>query len=215
MLTLAPDAAGIEALLLDLGRSVAVRNELLELLDVIEDRAGHQPISLTEVLPEAPQFAEVPLALHARYTRDEVLAAVGRSTFEKKITHREGPFRDEATGTDYFFITLEKSEKYYSPSTRYRDYAVSPDLFHWESQSTTSESSPTGQRYIHHQQRGSQVMLLVRPSNKDAWGRTPPFTFLGPATYVSHTGSRPMAILWRLHRPMPLDLFKVAKVASG
>ncbi|HEY0141827.1 MAG TPA: DUF3427 domain-containing protein [Thermoanaerobaculia bacterium] len=112
-------------------------------------------------------------------------------------------------------MTLEKSEKYYSPSTRYHDYAIAPDLFHWESQSTIRPGSPTGQRYIHHAQRGSHVMLLVRPSNKDAWGRTQPFTFLGPATYVSHTGARPMAIVWRLHRAMPMDVFKVARVAAG
>jgi superfamily II DNA or RNA helicase len=214
MLTLAPEAAALDALLHDLRRSPAVKVELLQLLEVIEDRAGHRPIPLHDALPDAAQFADIPLALHARYTRDEVLAAVGRSAVGRKFTHREGPFRDEATDTDYFFITLEKSEKYYSPSTRYRDYAISPDLFHWESQSTTSEKSATGQRYIHHQQRASHVMLLVRPSNKDAWGRTPPFAFLGPATYVSHTGERPMAILWHLHRSMPLDVFKLAKVAG-
>jgi hypothetical protein len=65
-------------------------------------------------------------------------------------------------------VTLEKSEKHYSPSTRYRDDAIAPDLFHWESQSVTREQSDTGQRYIHHTRRGSHVMLLARPSNKDA-----------------------------------------------
>jgi len=160
-------------------------------------------------------FDDVPLALHARYTRDEVLAALGRSTLAKPFTHREGPFWHPPTNTDYFFITLEKSEKHYSPTTRYRDYAIAPDVFHWESQSVTREQSATGQRYIHHVQRGSHVMLLVRPSNKDAWGSTHPFTFLGPATYVRHTGERPMAIIWQLHRAMPMDVFKVARVAGG
>jgi superfamily II DNA or RNA helicase len=218
LLTLTPDERHADTVLQAIRRSTAVRNELLELLEVLEDRAEHQTFPLADAFPHAPSdgpFGDVPLALHARYTRDEVLAALGRSTLAKPFSHREGPLPDPVTNTDYFFITLNKSEKYYSPSTRYRDYAIAPDLFHWESQSTIRPGTPTGQRYIHHAQRGSHVMLLVRPSNKDAWGRTPPFTFLGPATYVSHTGERPMAIVWRLHRAMPLDVFKVARVAAG
>jgi superfamily II DNA or RNA helicase len=214
LLTLTPEERDLEAALRALARSTAARTELLQLLDVLEDRAGHQTFPIAEAVPD-DAFAEVPLAVHARYTRDEVLAALGRSTLAKPFTQQTGVFWHEATRTDYFFITLEKSEKHYSPSTRYRDYAIAPDLFHWESQSVTREQSETGQRYIHHAQRGSHVMLLVRPSNKDGWGRTPPFTVLGPATYVRHTGERPMAIIWRLHRAMPMDVFKAARVAAG
>ncbi len=214
LLTLTPDQREVAPVLHALRRTGTVRRELLQLLDVLEDRAEHQTFPLAEAVPE-PAFTDVPLALHARYTRDEVLAALGRSTLAKPFTQQTGVFWHEPTRTDYFFVTLQKSEKHYSPSTRYRDYAIAPDLFHWESQSVTREQSDTGQRYIHHTQRGTHVMLLVRPSNKDAWGRTPPFTFLGPATYVSHTGERPMAIVWRLHRAMPMDVFKVARVAAG
>jgi superfamily II DNA or RNA helicase/HKD family nuclease len=214
LLTLTPDERDANAALLTLAHSTAVRNELLQLLDVLEDRAEHQTFPIAGAMPDIT-FANVPLALHARYTRDEILAALGRSTLAKPFTQQTGVFWHEPTRTDYFFVTLEKSEKHYSPTTRYRDYAIAPDLFHWESQSVTREQSDTGQRYIHHSRRGSQVMLFVRPSNKDAWGRTPPFTFLGPATYVKHTGERPMAIVWRLHRAMPLDVFKVARVAAG
>lgn len=198
-------------------RQRAVRQELHELLQVLDDRAAHRtfPIGAEVRESDKPTFANVPLQLHARYTREEVLAAIGRSTLAKPFTHREGPLFHPATNTDYFFITLQKSEKFYSPSTRYRDYAVSPDLFHWESQSTTPSHSPVGQRYIHHANRGSNVMLLVRTTNKDSDGRTQPFTFLGPATYQSHSGDRPMAIVWRLHRAMPLDVFGVARVAAG
>ncbi len=214
LLTLTPEERDTDAALRALTRSTSARAELLQILDVLEDRAEHQTFPIADAVREAA-FTDVPLALHARYTRDEVLAALGRSTLAKPFSHREGPFWHADTNTDYFFITLEKSEKYYSPSTRYRDYAIAPDLFHWESQSQTRAGSPTGQRYIRHAERGSHVMLLVRPSNKDAWGRTQPFTFLGPATYVSHTGERPMAIVWRLHRAMPMDVFRVARVAGG
>ena len=50
----------------------------------------------------------------------------------------------------------------------YRDYAISRDLFHWESQSTTSATSPTRQRYIHHADLGSRICLFVREACEDA-----------------------------------------------
>jgi len=102
-------------------------------------------------------------------------------------------FFDEATQCDVFFITLKKSERLFSPTTRYNDYAISPWEFHWESQSNTREASPTGQRYIHHRERGSRVLLFVREENKRG-GVTLPFLCLGFADYVSHQGERPMAI---------------------
>jgi hypothetical protein len=52
--------------------------------------------------------------------------------------------------TDLLAFTLDKSSGDFSPTTRYRDYAISRDLIHWESQSTTSLASKTGQRYLHH-----------------------------------------------------------------
>jgi hypothetical protein len=60
----------------------------------------------------------------------------------------------EPSRTDLLFITLNKSEALFSPSTRTRDLALGPSLFHWESQSTTTTASPTGQRTIHHEARG-------------------------------------------------------------
>jgi len=114
---------------------------------------------------------------------------------------------------DIFLVTLNKSERHFSPTTRYRDYPISPTLFHWESQSTTRTSSPTGRRYVQHQVQGSRVLLFVRESNFGESLGASPFLFLGPASYVSHQGDRPMAILWRLKHEMPLDFFQAARVA--
>jgi hypothetical protein len=94
----------------------------------------------------------------------------------------------------------------------YRDSALSPDLFHWESQSTTSSCSPTGRRYIHHRERGSHILLFVREAKTNVLG-TSPKALLGPADYVSHEGDRPMAITWRLHRPMPTEVYQASTVA--
>jgi hypothetical protein len=59
--------------------------------------------------------------------------------------HREGVLWHEPSQTDLLFVTLNKSEALFSPSTRYRDLALGPSLFHWESQSTTTAASTTGQ----------------------------------------------------------------------
>ena len=112
---------------------------------------------------------------------------------------------------DAFFVTLTKSEADYSPTTLYRDYPISPMLFHWESQSTTSVASKTGQRYL---TGSSNVLLFVREKKSDEFG-TAPYLFLGPARYVEHTGDRPIAITWQLEHAMPTDFFTAATVAAG
>ncbi len=104
------------------------------------------------------------------------------------------------------YYSRAEIEALFSPSTRYRDLALGPTLFHWESQSTTTDASPTGQRYIHHAARGSRVLLFVREQRKQdgrPGGPTEPFVCLGFASYESHEGERPMAIRWRLERQIP------------
>ena len=44
--------------------------------------------------------------------------------------------------SDVFFVTLNKADKDYSPTTMYNDYSINSELFHWQSQSTTAENSP-------------------------------------------------------------------------
>lgn len=148
-----------------------------------------------------------PLELHADYSRDEALAALGVWTLASQREVREGVLYIENLPADVFFITLDKTEGDYSPSTMYEDYAISEDLFHWQSQSTTSVDSRTGQRYINHRDRGSHVLVLVRESKRQN-GLACPYTFLGPASYVSHQGSRPMSIVWRLHHRLPARLLR-------
>ena len=83
------------------------------------------------------------------------------------------------------------------------------ELFHWQSQSTTADSSTTGQRYIRHRERGSRVLLFVREFKTDrVSGGAEPYTYLGTAEYVGHEGSRPMNITWRLDRPIPAKFLK-------
>lgn len=158
--------------------------------------------------------AQTPLALHGSYQREEILAALGHANLTRPPSQfREGVLKVDVNGRtiDAFFVTLNKSEAEYSPSTMYRDYPISPTLFHWESQSTTSVASETGQRYLN---GGSTVLLFVRRERKNEFG-TAPYTYLGAATHVAHTGDRPIAITWKLGSPMPPDLYSETALAIG
>ena len=189
----------------------ALTAELREIFDILEDQADHVPQPLDDQMRWPHR---IPLAVHSRASLDEIMAAFGRMTFDRPNRLRQGVDYDPATSSDLFFVTLEKAEGHYSPSTMYRDYAIAPDLFHWESQSTTSVPSPTGQRYLQHRVKGTDVFLFVRHRKHEA-GRTAAYTCLGAADYVSHERSRPIAITWRLRKPMPDDFFREAKVATG
>jgi superfamily II DNA or RNA helicase/HKD family nuclease len=192
-----------------LAREPAVRDDLRTVIDLAFDRSRH-PTSA----PQGP-LRELGLRVHARYQREEILAALDHATLARVPSFfREGVLYSEKCDADAFFVTLKKSETDYSPTTMYQDYAISPELFHWESQSTTSSDSKTGQRYIHHQERGSSILLFTRERKTDAMG-TAPYVFLGTATYVTHTGDRPMGITWRLDTPMPMDVFTAAAVAQS
>jgi len=50
-------------------------------------------------------------------------------------------------------------------------------------------------------------MLFVREHKKNDFG-TEPYTFLGTANYVSHEGSKPMNIMWKLDEPIPAKYLK-------
>ena len=149
---------------------------------------------------------DCPLDLHCTYTRDQLLVALD---FMKPATVREGVKWFSDKQLDVFFVTLNKADKDYSPTTMYNDYSISENLFHWQSQSTTAENSPTGQRYIHHKERGVKVLLFVREFKSDrVTGGAGAYTYLGTASYVKHEGSRPMNITWRLDRPIPAKFLK-------
>jgi hypothetical protein len=199
--------------LLRLWTALAIRAELVELFELLLERTTHLVTPLTwPLLAEGEPAPTVPLCLHGRYSRAEVFAAFGLLNDTRPYPGRECVFFDEATRCDVFFITLKKSERLFSPTTRYNDYAISPQEFHWESQSLTRETSLKGQRYIHHVERGSRVLLFVREESKRG-GVTLPFLCLGFATYVSHEGERPMAIRWRLHRAIPGGFYPELAVA--
>jgi superfamily II DNA or RNA helicase/HKD family nuclease len=182
-------------------------DELSRIVDLGFENARRTTLELSGDL------AGVPLQVHGRYRREEILAALGDASLAKPpINFREGVLWVPEVNTDAFFIQLKKSEAAFSPTTMYQDYPISPTLFHWESQSRTTVASPTGQRYLN---ATSNVLLFVRETSVDEYGTGAPYLFLGPATYVKHEGERPIAITWKLETPMPIDFFTAAKVVAS
>lgn len=183
-----------------LWRHPQVRAELVELFDVLRGRLTHLALSLDG--DAATRHRDVPLRVHARYTRVEILAAFGVGTSAKVDAWQTGVYFVPDAKADLLAFTLDKSGGGFSPTTRYQDYAISPSLVHWQSQSVTRADSETGRRYREHARRGSSVMLFARldQDERALW-------FLGPARYVSHEGERPMSIRWRLEHELPGDLF--------
>lgn len=190
-----------EATLRRIWENTPRRKELGEVVDVLWSR-------IHRVTPSIPQVAHLPLHLHARYSKDELLAAFG---MEKSRSWVQGVRWFEAEQADVFMVTINKTEKGFSPTTMYNDHAISPTLFQWETQSSTRENSRDGQRYIHHVERGSTVHMFIRETKAGA----PPYLYAGPMTYLSHEGERPMRILWELAHPLPADVFHYAKVTTG
>lgn len=154
---------------------------------------------------------DCPLDVHCSYSRDQLLVALD---FLKPRTLREGVKYFREKKTDVLLITLNKADRDYSPTTLYNDYAISASLFHWQSQSTTDADSAAGRRYIHHREQDGLVLLFVREFKQDACGAAP-YTFLGSADYVSHQGSKPMNIVWRLHHEIPAKYLKKAMQVMG
>ncbi len=143
------------------------------------------------------------MEIHARYSRIEILAAVDLGGDRAKIASwQSGVYEAKEAKAELFAFTLDKSSGGVSPTTRYRDYAISRTLIDWESQSNTSEDSPTGLRYRHLERYGRTILLFTRLRADDR-----AFCFLGPATYRGHVGEKPMAITWELAVPLPGDLY--------
>ncbi|MFY7910400.1 MAG: DUF3427 domain-containing protein [Emticicia sp.] len=206
------NAGGFNSLqesIVEIGRNKVLVQEIIELIEVLIDR-----IDFLETEIELPYYQ--PLKLHARYTREQVLAAFRLSSFESKSSNREGVAENKELNTELLFVDLIKSEKDFSPTTLYQDYAISENLFHWQSQNATSPEKGKGLSYLNHQKSNKIILLFVREKNEDEYKNTMSYVFIGKANLVESTGAKPMNIIWKLSTSMPPYLWKdSAKMAIG
>lgn len=175
---------------------------VIELLEIIE--YNKKRIKVIELEYEV---SEIPLDIYASYNTQQIMVAFGKTNENYEYPMREGALYIEDEHTDLFFITINKNEEDYLPSTMYNDYAKSSKLFNWESQSTISVDTPTGQRYVNDRSEKHKVLLFVR-EYKQEYNNALPYTFLGNARYVSHSGNRPIQIVWKMDHSIPEKIIR-------
>lgn len=178
--------------------------EISELCTYLKSHLSTNTVPVGENMPST-------LELYGCYTREEVFIIMGRQTAEHAMlgARVSGVFAFDNLNTEAFFVTLNKSDKDFSPTTLYDDYVMGRTGFHWQSQNRDSHTG-SGQRFVNQQQNGKRFLLFVREHKKDGYGNTCPFHCFGLVSYVRSYGDRPMNIEWRLHEPvMPLYLKSV------
>ena len=188
-----------------LSGNAAIRREIEELADALDDK-----VDVSAAILPVPDW---PLALHQRYSRREIVAAIGFVLPGAKARIPQGGIlKLEEEKRELLFVTLDKSGKSFSPNTRYRDYAISAGLFHWESQATAAPTSAAGRRYLESPGNGWRFYLFVRESPESV----EEYAFLGEVHLRASSGERPMGITWALAHAMPAGLFeRFATLAQG
>lgn len=142
------------------------------------------------------------LELYGCYTREEIFTIVGRQTATRKMQGSvTGVFNLPEHNATLLFVTLNKSDEEFSPSTQYNDYLINQDFFHWQSQNTDSHYNNGGYRYTKQSETKNKVILFVREEKKDGFGNTCAFHCFGLVDYISSHGDKPMNITWKLHEP--------------
>ncbi|TAJ09205.1 DUF3427 domain-containing protein [Marinilabiliaceae bacterium JC017] len=192
-----------------IGCNKVLVDEMREVLEILLDNIDfiEQKIELGYPMP---------LHVHGRYIRDQILSGFGFYSFSKKPSSREGVQELKDKNTELLFITLNKSEKNYSPTTFYDDFAISDTIFHWQSQNSAHPKKGRGKSYVEHQKLNKRILLFVREANKDQYGNTMGFVFLGEGNLIDFEGKKPMNIRWKLEEPMPPYIWKdSAKMAIG
>lgn len=176
-----------------------------EISEVISYRLAHleiktRPIDI-ETIPK--------LELYGCYTREEIFTLVGRQTADVKMQGAaSGVFNLQEHNTILLFVTLNKSEKDFSPSTQYNDFLINEKYFHWQSQNTDSHTNNGGRRYTDQIQTKNKIILFVREEKKDGFGNTSPFHCFGLVDYVSSNGDFPMNVTWKLQKPAMAQYLK-------
>jgi len=169
-----------------------IKEEILDILDVLYEKINCVPIK------NSYDFI-CPLEVHCKYTQAQILAGLEyyREDFYGPMLEGVKYFKDK--DLDIFFITLNKSEKDFSELTLYEDYAISENLFHWQSQHKDTENSKNVQRYVN---SNGRVSLFVR-EYKTENGKASPYIYLGECTHVSHQGNNPVSFIWKLKNNIP------------
>ncbi|HMT91597.1 DUF3427 domain-containing protein [uncultured Thiothrix sp.] len=153
-------------------------------------------------------LGDLPLCLHAAYSVREILTAVGWLTAEKRPPFQAGVLALPERKTELHFVTLDKSSGYHA-SIAYHDYAISRELFHWQTQNSVGINTKTGRRYLESPENGWSFQLFVRRNKFSA------YRACGAVILEEITGEKPMNIRSRLQTPLSLRLFREFSVLGA
>lgn len=177
-------------------------SEIKEIVDYQLSQISVKTFQIGHGLPDT-------LEQYGCYTREEVFTIFGRQTVNKRMQGSvAGVFNIEELNTELFFVTLNKSDKDFSPSTQYDDYVVGEYQFHWQSQNTDSHKG-RGLRFVEQAKNKKKFLLFVREYKQDGFGNTCPFCCFGLVDYISSTGDKPMSINWRMQHPILPQFLKI------
>ncbi|MBS0511602.1 MAG: DUF3427 domain-containing protein [Proteobacteria bacterium] len=155
-----------------------------------------------------PGLENVPLCLHAAYGIREILTALGWLSPVRRTPFQAGVLALRERKVELLFVTLDKRAGYHE-RIAYRDYAISPERFHWQSQNSAGPETPVGRRYLESPGNGWRFQLFVR-TDPNA-----PYHACGPVTLERAEGAKPMSIHWRLSVPLPSRLFREFSILRG
>lgn len=191
-----------------------LKSELSEVLQILINNIEINEFPMPKLKNDI--INNLPLKMHVRYPKEHILIALGDTTFSKKSSSREGVLNIANANTELLFVTLNKCDKQFSATTMYHDYAISPTMFHWQTQNSAKPTSGRGRGYIEQHKNGKTFLLFVREQAKDEHGKTMGFVNFGPVDFVKYEGSQPMNITWKLKHSMPAYLWQeTAKLALG
>lgn len=181
-----------------------------DMLDFLKWRASRiEPLQII-TFPKTGNFLE----LHRTYNSKQISAAIGQNG----SVIMQGINYNRHTQLDSFFVTINKSETEFTPSTMYQDYAKSPKIFHWETPSRMTTDTREVQRYL---DDNSTKMIFIRQNKKanldvtgqyDISNSTSYYTFLGPVKKaLGHENENPVGIDFEMEYEIPADVFAYAK----
>jgi hypothetical protein len=193
----------------------SVINEIREILDAAALNVRKRALPIQFKKFNAPLFTQ------ASYTRDELLGALGWACLEENPINPENSKTRKSKGhpsgvvylsdldLDLFFINLLKEESKFSVTTRYHDYALTPEIFCWDSQNSATLEKGDGARYAAQPQTKHDVLLVMR--DKSDGGS---FKIIGLADFESATGGRPIKIKWKLRTPLDAETFMASRAVK-
>ena len=166
-------------------------------IELYSENPEYSPISFKSEMEIFAEFVRVlsplDLGVHKKFMREEIPPLFGLE-FNQGLWN-SGHVCPKEIDDQILLVTLNKQGKL--DEHKYHDYFQDKFTFHWQSQNSTSLVSSKGQKIVNHVENKSRVHLFVRRNKLDG-GKAAPFLYLGTLKYKSHTGEKPMSVLWGL-----------------